>query len=271
MIVAYRNGERCAGLPLDSRAAHYGDGAFSTMRVHAGQVCWWPAHRARFEQACAALHLRAPDWSGVEALLEAEAQRHGQAVFKLALVPRGEARGYARTWPSACDVYLFVHAAPEDDAAVYRDGVVATFASEPLGSEERAGTKSLSRLEQVLVAPVAPAYEAICCDRDGFVLAARSANLFARFASTWVTPPTGGGVVAGVTRATLLQSPPPGFSVRVQAMHRDALRYADALILTNAVRGIVPLARLGEREYGDRAGVDAWMQRFHPELGLPVH
>ena len=41
MIAAYRNGVRVDGFALDSRAAHYGDGAFTTLRIHAGCVCWW--------------------------------------------------------------------------------------------------------------------------------------------------------------------------------------------------------------------------------------
>ena len=96
------------------------------------------------------------------------------------------------------------------------------------------------------------------------------ANLFAQFGTVLATPPVGAGVIAGVTRGTALQSPPPGFSVRVQAMHRDALSHADALILSNAVRGFVPVARIGERHYRQRDAIDALQRRFHPELGLPV-
>lgn len=269
MIVAYRNGEAIAALPLDSRAAHYGDGAFTTMRVHDRRVCWWPLHRARLEQACAALHLDPPDWPALESLLLREAGLRGAAVFKLMLVPQAQGRGYARAWPSVCDVFLFVHATPAVDAADYREGIALEFAAQPIADGEALGIKSLSRLAQVQAAAAGPVRRVLCCDRDGFVLCAQSANVFAQFGSTWVTPPAGQGVIAGVTRATLLQSPPPGFSVRVQPMHRDALLHADALILTNAVRGVVPVAALAQRVYRERAGVDAWLRRLHPELGLP--
>ena len=270
MIGAFRNGERVDAWPLDSRAAHYGDGAFTTLRVHEGRVCWWPQHRARLLAACAVLHLAEPDWPALEALLAREAAACGAAVVKVVLVAQACGRGYARTWPSAVEVFVLLHALPAAVPAHYREGVAVAFARQPLAAADERGIKTLARLAQVLAAPAASDREVVSCDRDGFVLAAQSANLFAQFGDVLVTPPVGAGVIAGVTRGTLLQSPPSGFSARVQPMHRDALLHADALILCNAVRGFVPVARLGERGYARRDAAAALMQAFHPALGLPV-
>lgn len=269
MIAVFCNGEPIDALSLDSRAAHYGDGAFTTMRVHAGRVVFWPAHRQRLRDACGALHLSEPEWSDLEALLARECVTHAASVFKLALVPRAGARGYVRAWPSVSDVYLFVHGLPAIDPSVYREGLQLEARRVDFPSTHDAGIKSLSRLDQVLIAPAVSGRDLLACDRDGFLLGGQSANVFALFGSTWVTPPSGRGVISGVMRSMLLQSPPPGFSARVQAMHRDALNHADALILCNAVRGIMPVRCLGDRRYLRREGVVALMHAFHPELGLP--
>jgi len=270
VIAAWCNGRPIESWPLDSRAAHYGDGVFTTLRVHSGQLCWWPAHQARLRAACALLHLIEPDWTEIESVLVRAAAAPAAGVIKLMLVAQANGRGYARAWPSPSDVFVLVYPALALVAAQYRDGVVAEFAPALQLDGDSSGCKTLSRLDQVLAAALQPDRATLRCDDDGFVLGAQSANLFAQFGTVLATPPVGASVIAGVTRGTALQSPPPGFSVRVQAMHRDALSHADALILSNAVRGFVPVARIGERHYRQRDAIDALQRRFHPELGLPV-
>ncbi len=270
MIRAYCNGEASDGFALDTRAAHYGDGAFTTLRFHDGALCWWQAHVARLQAACAALHLQPPDWSALHALLQREADVVGAAVIKVLLVPNASGRGYGRPWPSATDCHVFVYAPMAVDPATYRLGVDLDAAHHTCLAGEPSGIKTLSCLAQVLAAPASPGREALICDRGGFVGCARSANVFAQFGDVLFTPPAGRGVVAGVARASLLQSPPSGFSVRVQAMHRDALFHADAVILSNAVRGFVPVARYAGQHYSRRDAVRAIGAQFHPLLGLPV-
>ncbi|HWT16222.1 MAG TPA: aminotransferase class IV [Patescibacteria group bacterium] len=269
MIAAFCNGERIDALPLDSRAAHYGDGAFTTMRVHAGRIAFWPSHRQRLVDACHALHLSDPDWVGIDALLRRESAKLGSVLLKLALVPTADGRGYARVWPSPCDVYLFVHDVPVVDPLTYRHGLDLVTARAGFATDLAAGIKTLSRLDQVLVAPRQAGHDVLVVDRDGFVRSAQSGNVFALYGTRWVTPPVGPGAIAGVMRSMLLQSPPSGFSARVQVMHRDALDHADEVLLCNAVRGIVPVQRLDARTYSHRDGSAALMRRFHPELGLP--
>lgn len=263
MIAAFRDGERIAALPLDYRAAHYGDGAFTTARVHAGRVVWWPLHLARLKASASALHLR---WPGDAAFdwVTREAASLGAGVFKLALVPDAAGRGYARVWPSGCAVYGFTDALP----TVAANDLVADWSARVVETGGPLGIKTVSRLDQVLAAPISPDRATLLADRDGCVVGAQSANVWALFGTVWATPPVGGGTIAGVARERLLQSPPAGFSVRVQTMHREALYHADAVILCNAVRGIMPLRALGTRTYPPHPAVVAWQRAIHPELGL---
>ena len=269
MIAAYCNGEVVDAFALDSRAAHYGDGVFTTLRVNAGRVCWWNLHLARLQAGCEALHLLAPDWSELQTMLELEAAAQADAVIKIMLVPIASGRGYSRDWPSPVDSFVLVYRTPPIEEARYRDGCVLLGSNVAFADCDTVGVKSLSRLAQVNAAPQHSEHEHLLVDRDGFVVSARSANLFAQFGTQLVTPPVGNGVIAGVARARLLQSPPSGFSVRVQSMHRDSLLHADALILSNAVRGYVPVARFGERAFMRRDAIAAIMHAQHPLLGLP--
>jgi 4-amino-4-deoxychorismate lyase len=269
VISAYRNGGRIEALPLDSRAAHYGDGAFTTMRAHAGRIAFWPAHRQRLVDAGCALHLTEPDWHAIEAMLSRVVAAQASCVLKLALVPQSGGRGYARPWPSACDVYLFVYAPPALDPSQYREGIALATVRADVGAGREDGVKTLSRLDQVRMAPLQASAEALVCDRDGFVLGGLSANLFALFGTVWATPPAARGTIAGVARSLLLASPPPGFSARVQTMHRDALDHAEAVFLCNAVRGVMPVRRIDARDLPRVTAVDTMMHLLNPELGLP--
>ncbi|HEM8539428.1 TPA: aminotransferase class IV, partial [Burkholderia multivorans] len=60
-------------------------------------------------------------------------------------------------------------------------------------------------------------------------------NLFVKLDGQWVTPPLASGVLPGVMRAVLLDDPAFGAVERI--VTRDDLARAQALLLTNALRG----------------------------------
>ncbi|KWH26183.1 aminodeoxychorismate synthase component I [Burkholderia multivorans] len=62
-------------------------------------------------------------------------------------------------------------------------------------------------------------------------------NLFVKLDGQWVTPPLASGVLPGVMRAVLLDDPAFGAVERI--VTRDDLARAQALLLTNALRGAV--------------------------------
>ncbi len=60
-------------------------------------------------------------------------------------------------------------------------------------------------------------------------------NVFVKLDGQWVTPPLSCGVLPGVMRGVLLDD--PAFGVQERVVTRDALARAQALVLTNALRG----------------------------------
>jgi 4-amino-4-deoxychorismate lyase len=274
MLAAWVDGLSADSVPVGDRALHYGDGAFTTIRVHARQACWIDAHLQRLFQSCAGLRLPEPDFARLRAEIETAACIENAAVVKV-LLSRGDGmRGYAPQGARGRRIVI-AYAAAAADASLYAAGVCLRHAELVLSQQPAlAGYKHCNRLEQVMARAEwdDPAiFDALLCDAEGRVVSATSANIFARFGNELRTPALLRAGVAGICRQHVLQSPPPGFSVTVTDMHRDALGTADELFLSNCLRGIVPVRALGDHGYASMSAARSLMRALHPALGLPVY
>ncbi|KGQ18946.1 Aminodeoxychorismate lyase [Lysobacter dokdonensis DS-58] len=251
-------------LPGDSRGFAYGDGVFETMRVHHGNVHWWTAHRARMEAGAERLGLTLPS-----DLLIARAQhelfgRGHDGVAKLIVTRGGGARGYARD-ADAHPVWRYsrhpLPPAPREGGLVLRWCATALAVQPAL-----AGLKHCNRLEQVLARGEwdDPAIdEGLMRSTEGDVVCATSANLFVLHGDRWSTPMVDRCGVAGTCRAWLLSQTGAAES----RMRPADVESADAVLLCNAVRGILPVARIGEHAYSPHPAVAELRQRLarvHP-------
>ena len=72
-------------------------------------------------------------------------------------------------------------------------------------------------------------------NRRGEVTEGAISNIFLEKDGQWLTPPVECGLLAGVYRRHLLETLP---GVQERVLHQDDLRQADAIYLTNAVRGL---------------------------------
>jgi branched-chain amino acid aminotransferase len=85
--------------------------------------------------------------------------------------------------------------------------------------------------------------------RDG-ICEASASNVFFIKARSIFTPPLTEGCVAGVMRRYLLQQLPSlGFAVEETPLSLEMIYEMDEVFLTNAIRKIQPVGRLGTREY----------------------
>ncbi len=240
------DGEPADALPAGDRGLAYGDGLFETMRVHAGAVPWWQAHLARLGAGAARLGIPvpAPAWfADAAAGLLARAPR--EAVLKLVLT-RGEGgRGYAPPAAPRPTVLMSLHEAPAPlPAAITLRWCGTRLARQPA----LAGLKHLNRLEQVLARREwsdPGVHEGLMLDSAGEVACATAANVFALVDGRWCTPPVDQAGVAGLARAWVLGQ---GGALERRLSPAD-VEGADALFLCNAVRGILPVGRLGARTW----------------------
>jgi len=83
---------------------------------------------------------------------------------------------------------------------------------------------------------------------DGLVLEGPVTNVWWRSGSTLSTPSLDLGVLAGVTRETLLElAPAHGYDVREGRFPLDELRRADEVFTSSSVRELLPVVELDGR------------------------
>ncbi len=255
--------------PDHDRGLAYGDGLFETMRAHGGVVHWWDAHWQRLQRGADVLRLRLPEQDLVRE--QAVAALDGSdGVLKLIVTRGSGGRGYAAVDGIEPNWALSVHALPPMAPV---DGLQLRWCDTRLALQPAlAGLKHCNRLEQVLARNEwsEPAiHEGLMRSVEGDVVSATSANLFVLREGQWVTPPIDRCGVAGVCRQWALQA----LAATQARLAVTDVEAADAVFLCNAVRGILPVARLGAREWGAHPQVAHLRRRLaaeHPAFATEV-
>ncbi|MEJ8568355.1 aminodeoxychorismate lyase [Wenzhouxiangellaceae bacterium CH-27] len=242
------NGELSGHVAVDDRGLHYGDGIFETVAVIHGQPRFWQGHMDRLAIGCETLGLpRVP-----QALLLRELQTVSaglaSCVVKILLTRISSGRGYRPGTTSDCNRVVAAYPFPEDAEQFALHGVDARICNFRLALQPAlAGIKHLNRLEQVLAAAELARTgtdEGILLDSEDYVISALSGNLFLVVGDRLLTPRMDRAGVRGVMRGAILQA----FKARCEQRRvtLDMLRDADEVFCCNAVRGIVPVRRIGQ-------------------------
>lgn len=243
-----RDGAVFDSLDPADRGLAYGDGLFETMRVHRGQPVWWQEHWRRLQRGAERLGLPMPDEHAVRRECEQLFGDAGDGVFKIILTCGAGGRGYTRPERPSPTVVLSRHALP----VAWPDPIAIRWCRTPLAIQPAlAGIKHLNRLEQVLARREwsDPAIaEGLMRDTEDRVVCATAANLFILHRGRWLTPNVQRCGVAGIARGWLLENVAGSAEADLGAAE---VSDADAVFLCNAVRGILPVARLGQREWTD--------------------
>lgn len=265
-VRVFVGGEEIAAPPPDDRGTAYGDGLFETMRAHRGEVFWWDAHWARLQRGARQLRMTLPD--AVQVRREAVQLLGGDAaVLKLVVIRGRGGRGYAPPNDAVPTWILSRHSLPP---AAPREGLVLRWCETRLAVQPAlAGIKHCNRLEQVLArgewndvaAHDRDADEGLMLSTEGDVVSAIAANLFVLHGRQWTTPPVDRCGVAGVCRAWAIAA----LDAVEGRLGVTDVETADAVFLCNAVRGILPVARLGARKWSLHPQVTALQQRLSTE------
>jgi 4-amino-4-deoxychorismate lyase len=114
---------------------------------------------------------------------------------------------------------------------------------------ELAGLKLLARTEQVLAAQEAAAQQwddVLMLDAQDHVISTSRGNIFAFFGNQCVTPDLSRCGIAGTRRQLLIETvlPQLDYVVDEQSITLAALRQADAVLISNTVRGVVAISRI---------------------------
>ena len=221
------------------RAFLYGDGLFETLRVFEGRPLWPGLHLDRLMLGCERLHIPFTRSDAATALERFSGEASG--VLRLSISRGTGPRGYAPPVAPTPVPRLSVSPLPLEPLDAPVDVVFSSvvLASQPL----LAGIKHCNRLEQVLAAREARergAGEALLCNASGLVQCAIAANVFVLRGTTLLTPPIEHSGVEGTRRRLILEhlAYVAGLSCEIAPLGREDCLRADAVILTNSVRGV---------------------------------
>jgi 4-amino-4-deoxychorismate lyase len=251
------DGQPAEVVPVADRGLHYGDGLFETIAVFHGRPCLWHAHMERLALGCQRLGIPLPELATLAAEAERLCSGVDQGVLKL-IVTRGVGgRGYRLPAVAQPRRILALYPWPDYPDSCWAQGVTVRWCDTPLGLNPLlAGLKHCNRLEQVMARAEwdAPAIaEGLMCDVRGQVVEGTMSNLFVLKDGRLYTPPLEQCGVAGVVRGVVFElAAELGLSCQQAALSRDAVQQADALLLSNAVIGLWPVAELEGRPLNPR-------------------
>jgi branched-chain amino acid aminotransferase len=233
-----------------------GDGVFDTLVAYAGRPFAGERHLVRLGEHAAAIGIAvdpAVVHSGWEAVLSAAGA--ATVVLRTAVTRGIAARGL---WPSSPTEPTIVVSAEPWSAALVGGAVrlvTAALRRNPAALTTR--VKTLSYLDNILGAREAAgagADDALLLADAGHVACTTIANIFVVSGNRLRTPPLADGVIAGITRALVLElAAHAGLVAEERTLLPADLDAADAVFTTNSVRLIRTATALDGRPLAARA------------------
>lgn len=249
------NGEPLAGTRADfdltDRGLLLGDGVFDTSLVIDGAPVWRAAHLRRLCDACVAIGLAVTE-GGLAQRID------GAMTLAAAGLAAGSLRVTVTRGPGPRGVAPPEQAAPTVIAS--RAAMAALPAFQPLSlwlspvrrneTSVTSRIKTLAYLDNVLETAQARAAgcdEPLFLNTRGDVACSGVGNIFALSGGRLLTPPVSAGALPGIARAAVLRlAPAAGLSAGEQTLELADLRGADAVFVSNSLRLLAPVTRMGD-------------------------
>jgi branched-subunit amino acid aminotransferase/4-amino-4-deoxychorismate lyase len=240
--------DEALSISILDRTFEHGLGLFETVRTWSGHPTLLRRHLERLARSAEELELPLdpadlPDAAAVAALLAAEPAMTDR-VLRITLTGGLSPDGGSRLWMRV----MGEPPAPPSPGAWIGYGVIHVDEHDPLTRHKTLNYWYRRLAHQRTVASGHD--ERLVLTADGRVWEGTRSNLFVvRGGALW-TPPLNGPVLPGVMRGVVLEHAAHlGLEVHTQELSLVTLEKADELFLTNGVRGLVPVARVHEREF----------------------
>lgn len=251
------NGIEQNQLPASDRAAHFGDGCFTTAAIKNGQILLLERHLQRLKESCEQLWLYDVDWQQLENEMRNAAQRQQQAVLKVIISAGVGGRGYSRIGCGKPTRIIALSPWPQHYIPLQQQGVKLAISPINLArSTQFAGLKHLNRLEQVMIRAhldQTDADEALVLDTQGWVVECCAANLFWRRGEAIFTPTLETSGVNGIMRRYLLsQLSAAGQTCQVVQSKPAEILAADEVIICNALMPVLPVRQIDAVNFNQR-------------------
>ncbi|MBI1263707.1 MAG: 2-keto-4-methylthiobutyrate aminotransferase [Alphaproteobacteria bacterium] len=241
-----------ARIGIADRGFLLGDGAFETIRAETGRLRRWPRHRARLAGALGVLQIAPPDWVAVESAARRLAREHGEAAVVRITISRGEHGPGMTAPPGEPGTVLVTARAMAPAPRVLNAILVRDLRREPTSLATRFKlTQYADPLHARRQAASVGADMALMLSSSGHLSCADSASLFWIEAGGRVaTPGADCAALNGTARgALMLACAEAGITLDEVKAGPDALQRAEAVFITNAVMGVVPVARVDDRSF----------------------
>ena len=254
-MIVFLNGqfvpEAEAKVSVFDRSFLYGDGLFETVRVYAGKPFRWPQHLERLHAGAKFLGIRIPFTDAELTAAAAEmVARNGllEATLRLSLSRGIGPRGYSPRGADSPTLVLTLHPAPSvSPEQPVRWKLITSSFRIPAG-DRLATFKTANKLAQVMARAEAEergADEALLLNTDGRFAEAASSNLFWIEHGVLCTTPLAEGLLAGVTRAFVLElAGQLGLPTAERSCRLWQLQQAEGVFLTTSSLEIVPAIAL---------------------------
>jgi aminodeoxychorismate lyase len=253
-VLVFLNGqlvsEERAFVSVFDRGFLYGDGLFETMRVFNGKPFRWLEHWNRLQGGAEFLKIKLPfSAEALRAFIDELITKNKMpdSLLRVTLSRGIGVRGYSPKGATSPTVVMSLHAVPAVGVSMPRWKLITSSHRLP-ANEPLAQFKTCNKLPQILAraeADAAGADEALLLNTDGFVVEGASSNLFWIERDTICTAPLASGVLAGVTRAVVLEiCKTLNLETREAGISSEQLRRADGIFVSLSSFGIAEAASL---------------------------
>lgn len=245
-----------ARVPIDDRGFLYGAACFETLRAFGGAVFRLGRHLDRLEAGLRALGVDPPPRAELQAAIAATLEANALPEARVRLTVSAGSGGARPGLEPAAAPLVLVTAQPVPEAVAPARALVTRVEADRLLPFAKTANY-LGPLLALEEARRAGLDQALLLDRDGEVVEASTANVFAVLAgeggeSLLVTPPLEAGALPGVTREAVLECARGlGLETAERRLPLAELLAAREALLTNSIVGVQPLAELcdGERSH----------------------
>jgi branched-chain amino acid aminotransferase len=247
-----------ARVSVYDRGFLYGDSVFETIRTYGGKPFALDEHIHRLERSAGevGIALPVPADQIAEETLRAVTEAGNPESYARLMLTRGS--GKLGLDPSHADQPLrivIIEPLKMPPKEIYQRGIRARSIQTVRAADAANSAKLGNYLASVLAlreAQAGGADEALVVNRDGLVIEGTTANVMSVRAGRVVTPPLTAGVLAGITRARVLDiARELGFEVDEEAFTPTELARSDELFLTSSIREIVPVVMLDGMPIGN--------------------
>ncbi len=246
-----------AVVPVYDRGFLYGDSVFETIRTYAGVLFALAEHMGRLARSAELIGIPLPvdEQQLAEETTRAVELAGNEESYARVMLTRGSGPiGLDPALASGPRRVVLVEPLTRPPQPHYDDGIRIRCVQTVRASDAAHSAKLGNYLASALAlrdARAAGAHEALVVNRDGLVVEGTTSNVFCVRGGAVYTPPVDIGILAGITRALVIDLVTRnGLEIRYAAFCPQELAASDEVFITSSIREILPVVHVDDLVVG---------------------